>query len=350
MLGINLLKTDREKARFFLMLNVALRSGLPLYKTLTIMKDSLPYYWKDIIVVLSESLRRGYSLYQTMGNFKDVFEGITIKLIEVGESTGKLDEICLYLFDFYETKGKVVNKLFSSISYPLFIIVFALIIAYIVLNFVFPVVTTMYNELGFKIPFITQVFKNILDLTSLKNILISLVLFLLIFGGIYVYLGKGKMNYFFLSIFSSLPIVSGIYKKYVVSKFLYSLVLCLKSGLTLSEAVKLSLQLLPQRIEQKYFSKVYKRILEGDKLSKVLKDIPIFSRVIINFIASYEETAKTEIIDKLVNYLNFEINMEIDRILIVIEPLLITGISIFVFFIAGAVLMPIIGISMQFVQ
>ncbi|MFN4220363.1 MAG: type II secretion system F family protein, partial [bacterium] len=145
-------KSDREKARFFLMLNVALRSGLPLYQTLNIMKESLPVYWRDIITVLAENLRRGYSLSQTMKSFDEIFEPIVLKLINVGENTGKLDEVCKYLFEFYENKSKIVNKLVSSLLYPIFIVVFAFIIAYVVLNFVFPVVVTMYNEMNVKLP------------------------------------------------------------------------------------------------------------------------------------------------------------------------------------------------------
>ncbi|MEM2174947.1 MAG: type II secretion system F family protein, partial [Candidatus Micrarchaeia archaeon] len=113
------------------MMNVALRAGLPLYQTLNIMKDSLPVQWRDVVSVIAENLRRGYSLSQTMSNFKNVFEPLTLKLINVGENTGKLDEICVYLFEFYENKGKVVNKLFSSLSYPIFIVTFAFVIAYV---------------------------------------------------------------------------------------------------------------------------------------------------------------------------------------------------------------------------
>ncbi|MCS6955152.1 MAG: type II secretion system F family protein, partial [Candidatus Calescibacterium sp.] len=343
-------KSDREKARFFLMLNVSLRSGLPLYQTLLIVRESLPYYWRDVVSFLSENLRRGYSLSQSMQTFKEIFEPVTLKLIAVGESTGKLDDICIYLFEFYENKSRVINKLVSSISYPIFIVSFAIIIAYIVLNFVFPVVIGMYDELNVKLPFMTQLLKLFMEFFSFQNLLIFFTLFVLVGGGVYLYIGKEKFMAFFLDMFSSLPIISNIYKKYVVNNFLYTFVLCIKSGLTMSDAIKFSLALLPERISKKHFSDVYKRVLEGEELSKILSNKPFFNKIIINFISSYEETAKTEIIDKLVGYLTFDINLAIDRVLILIEPLLVTGVSLFVFFIAASILVPIMGISMHFVQ
>lgn len=350
MLNFFSLNNDREKARFFLMMNVALRAGLPLYQTLNIMKDSLPVQWRDVVSVIAENLRRGYSLSQTMSNFKNVFEPLTLKLINVGENTGKLDEICVYLFEFYENKGKIINKLFSSLSYPIFIVTFALVVAYVVLNFVFPVVINMYSDLNMKLPAMTQFLKFFVDIVNLRNLLIFLVIFVLFAGFVYFYVGKEKLVGMVLDFFSSLPIISDIYKKYVVSNFLYALVLCLKSGLIMSDGIKFSLALLPERVYKKYFSDVYKRILEGEQLSSILIEKPLFNKIIVNFIASYEETAKTEIIDKLIGYLNFDINIAIDRILVLIEPVLITGVSLFVFFIAASILLPIIGISVQFTQ
>lgn len=346
MLGLKFAKNDNEKARFFLMLNTSLRSGLPLYQSLIIMKDTLPFYWKDIVSTMATNIRNGYSLYQTMQIFKDTFEPITLRLIAVGERTGRLDDICKYLFEYYENKSKVISRLISALNYPLFIFVFALIISYIILNFILPVVIGIYDELNMSLPFITKVIMVfVMNIFSFNNVIIFFVLFLLILGGLYVFLGKEKLREIFQVVISNLPIISNIYKKYVVNNFLYAFVLCIKSGLTASEAIKISITVIPQNISKKYFSDVYKRVLEGEELSKILVGKPIFNKIVINFIASYEETAKTEVIDKLISYLSFDINLSIDRILILIEPLLVVGISIFVFFIAIAVLLPLINIS-----
>lgn len=350
MLGLSSLKSDRDKARLFLMLNVALRAGLPLYQTLNIIKDSLPFQWRDVVTALAENLRRGYSLYQTMQTFRDIFEPLVLKLINVGESTGKLDSVCIYIFEYYESKNKIVNKLFSSMTYPFFIIVIAFIISFIILKFIIPVVINMYSELNIQLPLVTKILGLFVGLFNLTNFLIVMVVFFLILGFIYLYFGKDRFVNFIGEIFFNLPFISRIYRKFIVINFLYSFALCIKSGLTMSESIKLSLDLLPKSIYNKHFSDVYRLIMKGEPLSKILRNKPLFNRIIVNFIASYEETAKIEIIDKLTHYLTFDINLAIDSILVLVEPILIIGVSLFVFFIAASILMPIMGLVTHFIQ
>ncbi|MEN3014646.1 MAG: type II secretion system F family protein [bacterium] len=346
----NPLKSNREKARFFLMLNVALRAGLPLYRTLNIMKDSLPNYWKNVIQVLSENIRRGYSLYQSIAPFKEIFEPVTLKLIAVAENTGKLDNICIYLFEYYQTKDRVLTKIVSAVTYPIFIVIFSLIISYMILVFVFPVIVNMYAEFAANLPLVTLVLKKLVDTLSLKNILVFVSIFVVVFFLMYLLIGRERIFYIIEDILLLLPIISKVYSKFIVNNFLYAFVLCIKSGLSMSEAIKHSLSVLPANVQRRHFYDVYSRISEGQSLSSILKNKPYFNKVIINFISSYEETGNIDIVDKLINYLTFDINMFLDRVIVLIEPLLISFISIFVFFIAVAVLIPMMSISFQLVQ
>jgi len=342
-------RSNQDKERFFLMLNVAMKSGLPLYTTLMVIKDSLPISWQAVISSLADNIRKGYSLSQTMQSFKDTFDQLDLKLIYIGENTGRLENICLYLFELYNNKNKIVSKIFSSLTYPAFVIVMALVIAYIVLNFVFPLMMAMYKDIGLKLPLFTQVVKGFVDLLTLKNLIIFFVFFALIFGLVYYFLGKEKISYFLVDVFSFIPIVSKIYKKFIVVNFLYSLSLSIKSGLTMSESIKLAMSTLPKRIVDKHLNDVYQKIIEGESLSNVLKDKKIFDKVVVSFIANYEDTAKIEVLDKLIDYLIFDINLAIDNIGI-LEPLLITGVSLFVFALAIAILMPLINISVFIAQ
>jgi len=118
----------------------------------------------------------------------------------------------------------------------------------------------------------------------------------------------------------------------------------------MSESIKLALSTLPKRIVDKHLKDVYQRIMEGESLSNVLKNKKIFDKVVVSFIANYEETSKIEILDKLIDYLIFDINLAIDNISSILEPLLIAGVSLFVFALAVAILMPLINISVFIAQ
>jgi len=193
--------SNQNERRFFLMLNIAMRSGLPLYNALMVIKDSLPISWQAIASSLAYSIRKGYSLFDTMQSFKDTFDQLDLKLIYVAENTGRLDSILLYLFELYNNKNKMVYKIFSSLTYPAFVIVMDLVIAYIVLNLVFPLMMAMYKDMGLKLPLFIQMVKGFVDLLTLKNLIIFFVFSALIFGLVYYFWGKEKISYFFVDFF-----------------------------------------------------------------------------------------------------------------------------------------------------
>jgi len=342
-------KSNIDKSRFYLMLSVSLKSGLPIYSSLMVLKDSLPLSWRAIVTSLADKLRNGYPLSTTMQSFKDTFDQLDTKLIYIGESTGRIENICFYLFELYNNKNKIVSKIFSSLTYPTFVIIMALVIGYIVLNFVFPLMMSMYKDMGLKLPWFTQLVKTFVDLLTLKNLIIFVTFLGIVFGAIYAFVGKEKISYFLVDVFSFLPIISKIYKKFIVVNFLYSLSLSIKSGLTMSEGIKLALSTLPKRIVDTHFHDVYKRILEGENLSNILREKKFFDKVVVSFIANYEDTAKIEILDRMIDYLIFDINLAIESIGI-LEPLLITGVSLFVFALAIAILMPMMNLSIFIAQ
>ncbi|MGB9638281.1 MAG: type II secretion system F family protein, partial [bacterium] len=339
---------DKEKARFFLMLYTAIKSGLPLYRALLIVKDSLDVFFRDLILNLAEDLRRGVSLYNSLNKRKDLFEPLVLRLVYVGENTGRLENIFFYIYRYYENKSKLKNKLISSAIYPIFIMVITILISYFVMTAVFPSILNLYAEMDLRLPFLTKIVSYFTKLFSLKNLIIIIIIFVIVVIFLNFYVKKDVFYEKLISSLLSIKFVNEFYKKYFNSMFLYSLSLCIKSGLSMSDSIKFSLLVFPDFITRKYLGDIYKRILEGEALSDILANNKQVPKIVTYFIRTYEETGKVEVLDSLCDFMNFEIEITLESLLSLTEPLLITFVAFFTVILALSILLPIISLGLNF--
>ena len=338
---------DREKGRFFLMLYTSLKSGLPLYRALLIVKDSLDVFFRDLILNLAEDIRKGVSLYNSLNKRKDLFEPLVLRLVYIGENTGRLESIFFYIYKYYENRNKLKSKLISSTIYPIFIMVISLIISYFVMTMVLPSILNLYNDIDLKVPFLTKVIANIANLISFKNLIIIFFILVVLF---FIFSSFVNKNVFFEKLILSLlkiKFIDNFYKKYFNSMFLYSLSLCIKSGLSMSETIKYSLLVFPDFITNKYLGNIYKKIIEGEALSNILYNNKQVPKVVAHFIRTYEETGKVEILDNLSDFMTFEIELTLQNLLSLVEPLLITFVGLFTVVLALSILLPVISIGIN---
>lgn len=330
------------------MLYTAVKSGLPLYRALLIIKDSLYVFFRDLILNLAEDLKRGVSLYNSLSKRKELFEPLVLRLVYVGENTGRLENIFFYIYKYYENKSKVRNKLIASTIYPVYIMIITILISYFVMTIVFPSILNLYNEMDLKLPFLTQVVSYFAKLLSFKNLIIIIII-LIIFGVFFSFYVKKDVFYerFFLSLLN-IKFINEFYKKYFNNMFLYSLSLCIKSGLSMSESIKFSLLVFPDFITKKYLGDIYKKIFEGEALSDILANNKQVPKIVTYFIRTYEETGKVEVLDSLCDFMTFEIEITLESLLSLAEPILITFVSIFTVILALSILLPVISLGLNF--
>lgn len=118
-----------------------LKSGLPIDKSLDAQENSTTnLIYREYVAKLKESIEKGKSLKDTFEslNFK-YFPKIAVKMIGVGEKTGKLDESFLYLGDFFEDSVDEASKNFSSILEPLLLLLIGIVVAFVALAIISPI-------------------------------------------------------------------------------------------------------------------------------------------------------------------------------------------------------------------
>lgn len=131
---------DYNLARFNYSLGVLLKSGIPITDALEIVADVLnnEVYRRKTELIL-EGVKKGGSMYKTMKEIQRIFPGITGRMVNVGEKTGKLDEVLPYLADFYESEVDRSTKNLSTTLEPILLVIIGLVVGFVMIAIITPI-------------------------------------------------------------------------------------------------------------------------------------------------------------------------------------------------------------------
>ncbi|HEX9008080.1 MAG TPA: type II secretion system F family protein [Patescibacteria group bacterium] len=137
---------DGEMARFSRNLGTLLSSGIPVVNAMEITRDTLSNlrFKKDLKEII-EKVSEGKNISLAMDTKKhSEFSRMSTKMVEVGEKTGKLDEILIYLSDYYEEEIEDVSKNLSNILEPILLLIIGVVVAFVALA----IITPIYSLIG----------------------------------------------------------------------------------------------------------------------------------------------------------------------------------------------------------
>ncbi|MFH1404905.1 MAG: type II secretion system F family protein, partial [Patescibacteria group bacterium] len=132
-------------ARITRMMGTLLKSGVPMGEVITITAPILKnYYYKKLINQASKDVDQGKGLAQSFARHQKLMPPIARRLIAVGEESGTLDKMFLYLADFYELEIKSMTKYLSNLFEPMLIVCIGVIVMVLALS----IITPMYSVLS----------------------------------------------------------------------------------------------------------------------------------------------------------------------------------------------------------
>lgn len=127
-------------ARFNRALGSLIESGIPIINALTIVSSVLGNVWyQSVIVGVTGEVQKGHGLGKTLRAHEQLFPRIETDMISIGEETGKLSEVLLYLADFYEDSVNQTTKNLAQTIEPLLLLVVGAIVAGVVLAVMLPI-------------------------------------------------------------------------------------------------------------------------------------------------------------------------------------------------------------------
>jgi type IV pilus assembly protein PilC len=336
----------KDKVVFMRQMATMVGSGLPLTRALEIMhmQASNPLFKKTLKTVL-KSVESGKTLADSFREQEEIFDEITINLIEAGEESGNLETILEKLATELEEKNSLGSKIKSAMIYPA-IILFVIIAVVILMMFVLvPSMAEIYKDFDAELPWTTTFLMN-MSTFFINYWWAVIVILVVLVVGIKYYLDteKGKRN--FDKLILKVPGVGSIVAKMQLSQFTRILSLLLSSGLSILKSLELTASSLSNQMFRDTVIEAKNEIEKGGALAIPIARSEYFPLLVSSMIAVGEETGEMDsVLAKVSEYYKEEVNTATSNLSSILEPLFLIIMGLAIGFIAMAVYMPMFQLS-----
>jgi len=322
-------------------------SGLPLLRALRVLKEQRKGSSSIVLGKIADDIESGALFSEALAKHPASFPPIYIAMVKAGEASGALEIVLSRLAEFMEKEAKLRGKIKSAMAYPIVIVIVASgILTFIMLKIV-PIFIKIFEDFeAGELPVPTQL------LIKLSKLFVQR--FYLIIAGVgaivvlYRLLNKIKPTKYLidkikLKIFLFGPIVS----KTIISRFARTLATLITSGVPILRSLQIVRDTVGNEVIARAINEVRNRVREGEGIAGPMLRTGVFPPMVTNMIAVGEETgAMDQMLEKVADAYEAEVDASIAALTSMLEPLLIVFMGGIVGFIVISLYLPLIKIAM----
>ncbi len=341
--GVNLqslsLKEKIDFTQTFLTLN---KAGLPIIESLIfIEKDAASRQVRMLAQEIKKQVISGYTLSDTIARYPGLFEPVYIGLAKAGEDSGELDKTFERLIELLRKQGDIKAKVISALTYPAFVLILAHAVVLVMLMFVFPAFKDMFDQQGKELPAITAFCMTAGEFLKEKWAVIPIGIAGIV--GTIIYLLKWEVSRRRIEeLLLKIPLISELVKASSFSNFLTVMQIGYDAGIPILDCLYLSRTTLSNSVMQDAIRISIKRMQAGAHLSEALKAANIFPKMILFMVSTGEQSGRLgELMTQCVSHIDQQLDIIVDTIGKLIEPLLLIFIGCLVCFLALALYLPL---------
>ena len=335
---------DKDLAVFCKQFSAVLNAGVTIISALEMMSEQLENK------TLKRALQEAQSYVQKGGPLADafklnpkVFPPIMINMTAAGEMSGNL-EICFdRLTTHFETANALHSKVKGAVTYPIVILIVVVAVVAVLLVGVIPQFSQMFDDLGSELPAATQMLVNLSNFLQHKWYILVIIVAAIVFG--LKAFGKtepGSLMYAKIGI--KFPLFGNLTIKSAAATFSRTMATLMASGISLIDAVEQVAKMINNRIIREALLDAKTQIAKGVPLSKPLRDCGIFPPMLPQMTKIGEETGNIEdMMDKVADYYEMEVNDATDALTAAMEPLIIVIMGVVVGGIVMAIYSPMLS-------
>ena len=335
--------TMSEKYMFCNQMAMILESGFSLNQGVTMVYEEMDdKNIKGVLQEVAKYLDEQVSFSEAIDLTK-AFDDYMVNLVKVGETSGNLDDVMQSLSEYYARIDDITNKLKQALTYPIILIIMMVVVVGIIVFKVLPIFKDVLNGLGSDLSSYANSFMEFGQIFSLICFAVLLVLVIVIIAG-YLYQRITHVN-----------VLSNVVQKSFLTRKLsralnkaqitYALSLFISSGYDLQEAMKFVPKLVDDKQLRANLEKCNEDLINGDSFVEVIKKYQIYQGMQLNMIQVGFKTGQVDIIMKqLSNSFQEEVIRAIYQFLNIIEPTIVTLLSLVVGIVLMSVMLPLISI------
>jgi type IV pilus assembly protein PilC len=322
-----------------------IEAGLPLLRALNILEEQCEStQLKSILRDIGEEIEGGSTLSEGFAKYPRVFTKLYINMVRAGEIGGVLEAVLIRIATFLEKQQMLKAKVRSALMYPIAVSIMAAVIVSLILIFIVPRFEDIYSQLGGDLPFMTQILVEASDIIMNRWYLVIAAVIIIIVA--YRMINKTSQGKFvFDTVKLKFPMLGTLVNKVAIANFARTLSTLINSGVPILQALEIVKDTSGNEVVARAMVEVHDSIREGESIHEPLSRYPVFPPLVVHMIAVGEETgAIDQMLTKVAEAYELEVDTTVDGLTSLIEPLLIIGLGVIIGFIVIALYLPMFNI------
>ncbi|MFT5700793.1 MAG: general secretion pathway protein F [Desulforhopalus sp.] len=317
-------------------------AGIPLVQALeSLIKQTRNPALKKVIAQVKDSVNEGNTLTTALGEHPGLFSNIFINMVRAGEASGSLDIVLERLAEFTEKQEALKAKFQAALVYPIFMAVIGTAILFILITYIVPNITQVFDEMDKVLPLPT------LFLISLSDFLKSYwwmlpILFVLLLSGVRFFIRQefGRRTWDLIKL--KTPVTGTVVQKIILARIASTLGSLLDNGVGLMASMQIIRTLVNNVHIAQVIDDAMKQIEKGQSMTVALGDSPWFPPMFVQMVAVGEQSGNLEkMLKKVSNAYERDVETAIMAMTSLLEPAMIVVMGLAVGFVVLSILLPI---------
>lgn len=317
------------------------RAGIPILRIVEGLRDTTDNkILKAALNEVATALNQGQTLANALAAHPHIFNSLFISLVDVGESTGQLEQAFSQLSHYFQLELDTRRRVKAATRYPMFVII-AMVIALVILNiYVIPAFSGIFAGLGADLPWTTRFLISSSEFFS--HYILHIILSLLLIGFAlwrYVKTPQGQLRWHTWLL--RIPIIGPLINRILLARFCRSFSMMLSAGVPIVRVLTLAGTATGNAYLKQAILGMGGELASGSSLSAVATNSGVFTPLILQMFKVGEETGR---VDQMVmeagRFYEEEVDYDITNLTAKIEPILIVIISAMVLVLALGIFTP----------
>ncbi len=285
-------------------------------------------------------VQKGEPLAQSMAKSPKVFPKLLIHMVTAGEASGSLDIAFERMAEQFEKSAKLQSLIKKAMVYPIVIAVVAVVVVIVMLTYVVPNFMGMFADMDIDMPAITLAVVAASEFMQRRWYIVVAVLLAVV--GFVVWFKKQPVGEaLFAKAAIKLPLFGTLTTKSSAAKLARTLSTMLAAGIPMPEAVEITAGTINNLFYREALQEARNDVMQGIPLSQPLEKCGLFPPMVYHMTRIGEETGNVEeMLDKLADYYEEEVEVATQSLMAALEPMMIIIMAAVCGVIIGAVMAP----------
>lgn len=327
-------------------LSTMFSAGLTIEKAITdLEREEKSKKFSKVLRKIGDDIRKGYSLSEAMLQHPGVFNPLYVALVQAGEVSGTLHTVLDELADYLEKIEDTRRKVTSAMAYPVFILVFLIVVIWGMFYFIVPMFAEVYGNFNADLPGPTVAAINISNFI-VNNLFLAILIVIMAIAALFLVNLTDRGRYVMDTIKLRIPVVGSVVTNSIMSKFSRTFSILMAAGVPIMDTMELTENVVQNAVVEGAVRRARVLVKEGYGVANAFRRTGEFPPTLLQMLSTGEETGDMDkLLGKAAQFYEKLVDSVIDRLTSLIEPLLIVLMGVVVGTIVIVIYLPIFDLG-----